>query len=49
MSEGKRNALTTIRKKLGHSSSLANSFHTKIPSAKSFSKTIHVTSRNTSV
>ncbi len=49
LTQSKRNACTSMRKKLVQDSSTSTSLHGKTPSAKSLSKTIHVTSRNTSM
>ncbi len=50
ISQSKRNACTSMRKKLANNNNLSvsTSLHTKI-SSKSLSKTIHITSRNTSM
>ncbi len=49
MSQSKRNACTSMRKKMAHNSSVSALINSKLPSSKSLSKTMHITSRNTSM
>ena len=50
LSQSKRNVCTSMRKKLAYNSSVSTLINSnKLPSSKSLSKTMHVSSRNTSM